>query len=151
VTAASGRRQFVAQSPVPVLADETCGDVETAVGSVLGGLSTMLSVKPARTGVARSVQLTEFCRLTGTPVVIGSTGETALGVYGSAAVAAASAWTAETPAELLMHRDLAVDLAPRPQVVGGMLRLSDAPGLGADLDRAALDAVATGRPVVLRA
>ena len=150
VAAASARRTLVASSPVPVLADETCGDVDTAVTSVLGGLSTMLSVKPARTGVSRSLQLAEFCRSTGTPAIIGSTGETALGVYGSAAVAASSGWTAARPAELLMHRDLAVDLAPRPVVADGVLHLPDSNGLGPDVDRAALDAVTTAAPTVLQ-
>lgn len=138
------RRNLVSRSEIPVVGDETCGDIASARRALVDGSATMLSVKPARTGVSDTLALANYAALEGTPILVGCTGESAWGTYGSAAVASASASLSANPAELLMFEDYADDIAARPEVEDGRLRLPAASGFGIDVDRDALDRLTTG-------
>jgi L-alanine-DL-glutamate epimerase-like enolase superfamily enzyme len=144
------RTRFVSDCPIPVLGDETCADVEDAVSALLNGQSTMVSIKPARTGVRGSLRIRDIAEGVGAEVLVGSSGESAAGTFATASVAAAGAWTARHPAELLMYLDMADDIVvDLPVVRDGELQVPTGPGFGLHLDPDRLAALRTAEPVVV--
>jgi L-alanine-DL-glutamate epimerase-like enolase superfamily enzyme len=72
------KQRIAAQSPIPILADESCPDVRSVVTEVLDGRSTMISIKLARTGIGISQRIRDFGEATGTGVLIGSRGDSSI-------------------------------------------------------------------------
>jgi o-succinylbenzoate synthase len=146
-----GRRAFVASAPIPVLGDESCADAESALDAMLGGRSTMLSIKPARTGVRASLRIRDMAHALGIEVLVGSSGESALGTFTTAAIAAAGMWTTRHAAELLMYQDLAADLVTElPTITDGELIIPDRPGFGFDVDAGQVGELSSASAIVIR-
>jgi L-alanine-DL-glutamate epimerase-like enolase superfamily enzyme len=130
-----GRQRVCKLSPVPVMGDESCTDLESVTKEVLDARSNMISIKLARTGILGSTRIRNFCEATGTGVLIGSQGDSAVGTLASAAFAAASPATARHPAELAYFVGLQDNLLRDPlEIVEGQLRLREVPGFGITLD-----------------
>jgi L-alanine-DL-glutamate epimerase-like enolase superfamily enzyme len=109
----------------------------------------MVSIKPSRTALHTSSRIRDYCEASGVDVVIGTSGESGVGTFATAAIAAADQWTTRNPAEVLMFLDMADDLVEElPRIAGGRLHLPDAPGFGFTIDADKLAALATGTPLV---
>jgi L-Ala-D/L-Glu epimerase len=130
------RRSLCSRSDLLIMGDESCPTLRDVASEVLTGGCTMISLKLARTGITVTSQIRDFCLGTGTPVAVGSQGDTAIGTYVSAAFAAASPSTLAYPSELTYYLDLEDDLcAVAPEIVDGVVRLPDRPGFGYEIDR----------------
>jgi L-alanine-DL-glutamate epimerase-like enolase superfamily enzyme len=130
-----GRERVMAQSTVPILSDESVPTAREVVTEVLGRRTNMISIKLARTAIAGSTRIRDFCAATGTPVVIGSQGDSTIGTRVSAAFAAAAPTTAARPAELTYYLELAGDICTTPiRIEGGMIAVPEAAGFGIDID-----------------
>jgi len=144
-----GRERVVAHSRIPIVGDESCADLAAASAEVLGGRSTMVSLKVARTAILASGRIRAMCEAAGVEVVVGSQGDSGIGTLAGAALVAASPFTGRHPAELLYFLDLEDDLlAEPPVIVGGRLELSSAPGFGIVIDAAKLRRFAAGETIV---
>lgn len=145
-----GRQDFVRRSPIPVLGDESCSTLEEAVASITAGSSNMVSLKPARSGAVETIRLRDFAETMGVEVLVGSSGESALGTYATASIAAAGAWSSRLPAELLMYQDLADDVVIElPTIVDGRFVIPDRPGFGFEIDLAKVKELSAGPSEVI--
>jgi L-alanine-DL-glutamate epimerase-like enolase superfamily enzyme len=135
VADAEGRRRLAQAWPVPLVGDESCTSIETVRAALDEGAVSQVCVKAARTGFSESRRIVGLCDGVGTPVVVGSQYEGAIGAFASLALAASSAATAGRPAEVTNFADLAEDLvlAP-PRIAGGLAELPTVPGLGVEID-----------------
>jgi L-alanine-DL-glutamate epimerase-like enolase superfamily enzyme len=128
---------------VPILGDESCRTPQEVAREIADGAIHMVSIKVARTGYARSRDILGLCRGHAVRPMVGSQGDSGLGVVAGGQFCAAFEETRALPAELSFHLNLADDLlAEAPRVVGGRLRLPDGPGLGVEIDRARLQHLA---------
>jgi L-Ala-D/L-Glu epimerase len=133
------KQKICAHSLIPVLGDESCPDLRSVVTEVLGGRSSMISIKLARTGIGISQRIRDFCEATGTGVLVGSQGDSSIGTLVSAAFAGATPVTASQPAELGYFLELEGDVLKQPlSIENGTLRVPDAPGFGIALDEGRL-------------
>jgi L-Ala-D/L-Glu epimerase / N-acetyl-D-glutamate racemase len=140
------RRRLCASSELLIMGDESCSTLRDVASEVLTGGCTMISLKLARSGITGTSQIRDFCLGTGTPVAIGSQGDTAIGTFVSAAFASASPSTLAFPSELTYYLDLEDDLcAIPPEIKDGTIYLSDRPGFGFDIDRDKLERFRTVR------
>ncbi len=123
---------------VPLAADESVSDA-AAVARIAGrGAADVIVLKPALLGLRQSLAAAAVARDAGLAVVITSTLDSGVGIAAAAHLAAALG--IDRPCGLATAALLAGDLAdPSPAILGGVLRLRDAPGLGVDLDREALE------------
>jgi L-alanine-DL-glutamate epimerase-like enolase superfamily enzyme len=129
------RRRLSAQWPVPLVGDESCISLAHVARELRDGAVRTVSLKAARTGFTESRRILGFCAGMGTPVVVGSQYEGALGVMATAALAPAFAATAGGAAEVMNFTDLADDILAGEIVVrDGRLAPPDAPGLGIAID-----------------
>jgi L-alanine-DL-glutamate epimerase-like enolase superfamily enzyme len=130
-----GRQRVAQRSPIPILGDESCPDPGSVAREVLAGTCSLVSIKVARTAVVGSETIRGFCAATGTGVIIGSQGDSAIGMLTNAAMAAARPETCVRPAELLFFAELSDNLtiAP-PAVCDGVFSLPSGPGFGVELD-----------------
>ena len=128
---------------VPILGDESCRTPQEVAREIADGTIHMVSIKVARTGYARSRDILGLCRGNAVRPMVGSQGDSGLGVVAGGQFCAAFEETRALPAELSFHLNLADDLlAEAPKVVDGRLRLPDGPGLGVEIDRARLQHLA---------
>ena len=124
---------------VPIAADEGPGGLDDARRLLDADAADVLIVKPARAGgLQRAREIMGLARQHGVTAVVTSSLETGVGV--AAALHLAATGPAEAPASglataLLLEHDLLTEpLVP----VAGVLTVSDAPGLGVELDMAAV-------------
>lgn len=130
-----GRRRLAAHWPVPLVGDESCTSLETVRAALDEGAVSQVCVKAARTGFSESRRIVGLCDGVGTPVVVGSQYEGAIGAFASMALAASSAATAVRPAEVTNFGDLQDDLVvAAPRIERGLAELSPDPGLGVQVD-----------------
>lgn len=140
LTDRAGRRRLADRWPVPLAGDESCISLAHVDREIDDGAVRAVSVKTARTGFTESRRIVALCLGRAVPVVVGSQYEGALGALASIAFAAAFEGTTRRPAEVANFRDLAGDLlVAAPEIRDGRVRVSDAPGFGADLDDERLD------------
>jgi len=133
------KQRICVQSPIPVLGDESCSDLRSVVTEVLGGRSSMISIKLARTGIGISQRIRDFCEATGTGVLIGSQGDSSIGTLISGAFAGAVPATSSKPAELGYFLELDGDVLKSPLCIeNGTLHIPDTPGFGIEIDEAQL-------------
>ena len=135
-----GRRHVAGAARVPVLGDESCRTPVEVAREVADGTIDLVSIKVARTGYR---ELTAHPRdlppPTGYGRLVGSQGDSGIGVAAGAHFCAAFAETRAQPAELSFHLNLANDLLSEPwQISDGMLEMPDRPGLGIGIDRGRL-------------
>lgn len=130
------RRIVGTSGAIPILGDESCRTPAEVAREIADGNIHMVSIKVARTGYVRSREIVGLTMANSVKPMVGSQGDSGIGVLAGAQFCAAFAATRDLPAELSFHLNLADDLLTEPLVVkGGRLQLPDGPGLGGTIDR----------------
>lgn len=130
-----GRRRVAQQSRVPVLGDESCPTPAAAAREIADGTIDLVSIKVARTGYRDSRRILGLATANRVRPMVGSQGDSGVGVLAGAHFCAAFAETSSLPAELCFHLNLADDLLAEPlDIRGGELVLPERAGLGITLD-----------------
>jgi L-Ala-D/L-Glu epimerase len=130
-----GRRWLVAQSRIPMFADESASRAGEVTRELLGGSATGISIKTSRTGFTMSHRLVGLCEGLGVDVVIGNQIDSQIGSLCAAAFGAAFPITARRAGELSNYLDQTDDLLAEPlEIVAGTLRVRQGPGLGIEVD-----------------
>jgi L-alanine-DL-glutamate epimerase-like enolase superfamily enzyme len=133
------REALFAQAGLPVLADESVETLGCAIPQIESGPAQLISLKPPRLGVTATRFLAELAAHHQKQPWIGSHAETDLGALACAhLVGGFQAFTG--PSELAFYQTLAGSLLAEPIDRGGaVIHLGEEPGLGLDLDEAALE------------
>lgn len=135
-----GRERVAASGLLNVFGDESCTTPGEVGREVLAKRTHLISMKIARTGYLGSDQIRGFCETVGTPIVIGSQGDSGIGTLTSLAYAAAHRSTTKYPGEYAWFLRLTDDLLSEPlRIEGGVLKLRDLPGNGVEIDEAKLE------------
>ena len=130
--------------PTPVAADESCGSLADLRLLLDAEAVDAIVIKPLRTGLAEALAMIREAAARGVPCIVTTTFDTGIGTALALHLAA-----------LLPNPRPACGLATLPLLAGdiargctapeaGVLPLPAAPGLGVELDEAALDRFATG-------
>lgn len=136
----AAREAVGARGAIPVLGDESCRSLDEVWREIRDGTVRMVSIKVARTGYGRSRDITGLCAATSVLPMVGSQGDSGIGVLAGGHFCTANPTARSLPAELSFHLNLAGNvLAEPPLIKDGLLHLPDTPGLGAVIDRSALD------------
>jgi L-alanine-DL-glutamate epimerase-like enolase superfamily enzyme len=129
------RRWLVANSPVPIFADESATRPAEVTREILGGSANGISIKTARTGFTGSQRVLHLCEGLGVDVVMGNQIDGQLGSLCSVAFGAAYAASSRRAGELSNFLDMTDDLLAEPlKISGGELHVREAPGLGIEID-----------------
>ncbi len=127
------------RSAIPIAADESCATPADARALVAAGAVDAVVVKPLRTGLAGALAILAEARAHGLPGILTTTFDSGLGT----ALALQLAALAPEPRPAcglatleLLEGDITVG-CPVPK--GGAMAVPDAPGLGVEIDEAALD------------
>jgi O-succinylbenzoate synthase len=132
----------------PVCLDESIVSAQTAADAIALGACAVVNVKPSRVGgylEARRVH--DVCQAHGVPVWCGGMLETGLGRAGNVALAALPGFTLPgdiSASDRYYRRDVTEPFVLRD----GRLRVPAGPGLGVDVDEAALRDVTTSVEVI---
>jgi o-succinylbenzoate synthase len=142
---------LAARLATPVCLDESIVSARTAADAIAMGACSVVNVKPSRVGgylEARRVH--DVCLAHGVPAWCGGMLETGLGRAGNVALAALPGFTLPgdiSASDRYYHRDVT-----EPFVLHeGRLRVPSGPGLGVEVDEAALREVTASVDVVRRA
>ncbi len=132
----AGRRWLAARLDVPIVADETATTLTAAARELAGGTAQAVSIKTARTGFRESAKIVGLAQGMNALTVIGSQGDSAVGVAAALAFGAAHASTAAQGAELDFFRHLADQIVTEPPVIraGRMAVDPTVPGIGVTVD-----------------
>ncbi len=131
-----GRRRVAAKARIPVLGDESCRTVFEVAREIEDEAIDLVSIKVARTGYRNSRRILALAAANRVRTLVGSQGDSAIGVAAGAHFCAAFAETRSLPAELCFHLNLADTPVAQPlQIEGGNLSVPTGPGLGITLDR----------------
>ncbi len=134
--------QLQRQLETPLCLDESICDAQDVELTAELQAARAINIKPARVGgLAASLRVLDACRRTGLAAWCGGMYETGFGRAASIAVAACSGvvWPSELAAAT---RHLAVDVVPGSAAVaqhGGWAIVPSAPGVGVELDTAAIE------------
>ena len=135
-----GRALVARHSKVPLMGDESCRNPEEATREINEGIVQAVSIKTARTGYRMSRDIVAQCSARRVQTVVGSQGDSTLGIVCALHFAAAHRATAINPAELSFHLNTESDILAEPVPVrDGMLVVPDGPGLGIQIDKQKLD------------
>ena len=130
-----GRAMVARHSRVPLMGDESCRSPEEVAREIDDGIVQAVSIKTARTGFRISRDIVAQCGARRVRTIVGSQGDSTLGVVAGLHFAVAHRATATNPAELTFHLNAEADILTDEVVVrDGMLTVSDAPGLGVQID-----------------
>jgi O-succinylbenzoate synthase len=141
---------LAARLATPICLDESIVSARSAADAIAMGACSIVNIKPARVGgylEARRVH--DVCQANGVPVWCGGMLETGLGRAGNVALAALPGFTLPgdiSASERYYRRDITEPFVLRD----GRLRVPDGPGLGVEVDEAALREVTTSVDVVDR-
>src|SRR5215471_16113560 len=141
---------LAARLATPVCLDESIVSARTAADAIAMGACSIVSVKPSRVGgylEARRVH--DVCLAHGVPVWCGGMLETGLGRAGNIALAALPGFTLPgdiSASDRYYRRDITEPFVLRD----GHLRVPTGPGLGVEVDEAALGEVTTEVDVINR-
>lgn len=135
-----GRQRVADSGLLNVFGDESCTTPGEVGREILSGRAHLVSMKIARTGYLGSDQIRGFCETVGTPIVIGSQGDSGIGTLTSLAYGAAHRSTTRYPGEYAWFLRLTDDLLTEPlRISEGRLRVRDTPGNGVEIDEAKLE------------
>lgn len=130
---------------VPIAADESVTGPEAVERIAAAGAADVVVIKPALLGLRAAAAAARAARERGIGVVITSALDTSIGIAAALHLAAALP-DPLPPCGLATAALLAGDLAREPLIAeGGYLRLPSGPGLGVEVDAAALRRWSTGR------
>ena len=129
------RRRVAEHSPIPILGDDSCRTLSEVTREAVNAAIHLVSIKVARTGYRLSRDILGLAAAHGIRPLVGSQGDSAIGVLAGAHFCAAHRATSALPAELCFHLNLAGDvLVQTPPILNGDLLLSNRAGLGLDVD-----------------
>ena len=133
-----------AASPIPVAADESCGSLADLRVLLDAEAVDAVVIKPLRTGLADAAPMIGEAAARGVPCIVTTTFDTGIGT--ALAIHLAALLPEPRPAcglatLPLLAGDIARDC---PGPVAGAISRPTAPGLGVEIDDAALDRFATG-------
>lgn len=135
-----GRRRLVANSPIPIAADESASNLGEAAREILNGGANLLAVKTARSGFTEAAKIVGMAEGMGIDVYIGNQIDTQVGTVASVVFGAAFAHTAKRAAELSNYLDMADDLLAQPlQIIQGRIRVPEGPGVGTGVSEEKLE------------
>lgn len=130
----------------PICLDESITSVKAARDALALGATAVVNVKAGRVGgYLEAVRIADLCEEAGVPVWCGGMLETGIGRAANAALAALPAFT--LPGDVSASaRFYARDIVSEPAVLEeGHVRVPTGPGLGVDIDPAALDGFTVAR------
>lgn len=134
-----------ASSRVPIAADESCRSLLDLDSILAANCADAVVVKPMATGLRQAVLMVARAREHRLPVIVTTMFDAGIG---TAAAMHLAALTGPGPLACglatLDHLEDSL-LEREPEIVGGAMSLPDAPGLGLNLDMAALERYAAGR------
>ena len=134
---------FAPHLPVPLLGDQCLQSLEEVQLHIRLGAVGAISIKLRRTGFTQSLKIAALAEAAGLPVVIGTDSESRIGSLARMHFRAALPWLAPYPAETHFFDKLTDDaFAGEFPFRDGTLTPTDAPGFGAEIDRAKLDSFA---------
>ncbi|AZS38420.1 o-succinylbenzoate synthase [Microbacterium lemovicicum] len=136
----------------PVCLDESVVSAKAAADALALGAASVINIKAGRVGGYReAVAIHDLCVGAGIPVWCGGMLETGIGRAANAALAALPGFT--LPGDVSASaRFYERDIVTRPAVLeDGHVRVPTGPGLGVEIDEAALDEVTVAREIVRRA
>jgi o-succinylbenzoate synthase len=136
---------------MPIAADEAMADPELAGRVLEERVADLIVLKPMRMGLHASLEVAQRAAEGGIPAFVTTTFDSSIGTM--AALHLAAALGAGRPADgLSTGEHLADDLVTRPLLPrDGRMRVPATPGLGVELDEAALARLATGPWTEVRA
>lgn len=141
-----GRKWLVDRTPMPFVADESVPNQADAVRSLLGGYSTAISIKTARTGFTYSQRIHFLCESMGVENVMGNQIDGQVGSLCSIVFGSAFRGTSARAGELSNWLDMADDLLAEPlEIVDGKMYVRDIPGTGVVIDEDKLAAYRTDK------
>ncbi|MFT4305723.1 MAG: o-succinylbenzoate synthase [Microbacterium sp.] len=135
----------------PICLDESIVSAKAAAAALALGAAAVVNVKAGRVGgYLEAVRVHDLCRAAGTPVWCGGMLETGIGRAANAALAALPGFT--LPGDVsASDRFYARDIVTEPAVLeDGYVRVPTGPGIGVEIDAAALDEVTVARETVRR-
>lgn len=134
-----GRAFAARHSRVPIMGDESCRTPEEVVRETDDGIVQAVSIKTARSGFRMARNIVALCAARRVRTVIGSQGDSTLGITSALHFAVAHQATAVNPAELSFHLNTEADILAEPVTVRkGMLTAPEGAGLGVRIDPAKL-------------
>jgi L-alanine-DL-glutamate epimerase-like enolase superfamily enzyme len=129
------RRRVAEHSAIPILGDDSCRTLSEVMREARNAAIHLVSIKVARTGYRLSRDILGLAAAHGIRPLVGSQGDSGMGVLAGAHFCAAHRATSALPAELCFHLNLAADiLVETPPIVNGELLLGSRPGLGLEID-----------------
>lgn len=133
-----GRLEASRSISVPMMGDESCfTPIDVAREIDLGAIGIVL-VKIARTGFYKTKKIVYLCQQAGVPCIVGSQGDSSIGAAASAHAAVAFR-NIQFPAEISYHLRMKGELLKKPLTIHkGELVVPEGPGLGVEIDEAAL-------------
>jgi len=131
----SGRAFAARHSKVPIMGDESCRSPDEVVREIEDGIVQAVIVKTARSGFRVARDILAICSSKGIRTVIGSQGDSTLGIVSALHFAVAHRATAIHPAELTFHLNTEADILTEPITVrDGHLSVRKGDGLGVYID-----------------
>jgi L-alanine-DL-glutamate epimerase-like enolase superfamily enzyme len=130
-----GRRRLVANSPIPVVADESAPTLGDAARELTTGGATALSIKTARTGFSESQKILGLAEGLGIEVIMGNQIDSQIGSTATVTFGAAFRHASRRAAELSNFLDMSDDLVAEPLVISeGTIAAPTVPGVGVTID-----------------
>lgn len=129
------RRRVAEHGAIPILGDDSCRTLSEVTREAMNAAIHLVSIKVARTGYRLSRDILGLAAAHGIRPLVGSQGDSGIGVLAGAHFCAAHRATSALPAELCFHLNLSADILEEPPaIVNGELVLSKNPGLGLAID-----------------
>lgn len=129
------RRRVAEHGAIPILGDDSCRTLAEVAREAVNAAIHLVSIKVARTGYRLSRDILGLAAAHGIRPLVGSQGDSGIGVLAGAHFCAAHRATSALPAELAFHLNLGADLLVQPPpIVNGELVLDRRPGLGLVID-----------------
>lgn len=132
---ALSRRRLVQHSTIPIVGDEsvpTPGDVSR---ELISGGCNAICIKTARSGFTQATEILGLCTGLGVDVTMGNQIDTQIGSLATVTFGAAHEASQRRAGELSNFLDMADDLLAEPLTIrDGVIRVREAPGVGAEID-----------------
>ncbi|WP_285362833.1 enolase C-terminal domain-like protein [Microbacterium sp. LMC-P-041] len=134
-----GRRRLVAQSALPIVADESASTLGDAARELTTGGATALSIKTARTGFTLSQKVLSLAEGLGVEVLMGNQIDSQIGSAATVVFGAAFMHSSRRAAEVSNFLNMGDDLiAESLQICDGRIAVPSGAGTGVRIDEAKL-------------
>jgi len=134
-----GRQQVARATTIPLMGDESCTNLAEVRRQLSLGVVDIISIKVARTGFAISQRIAHLCEVESVVNLCGTQADSSIGAICGAHFAA-SCRNVKLASELTGFLDMVDDLLVEPpKIENGLIKLSDRPGLGIQIDEKKLE------------